>query len=307
MILRTLLSKLSNKFIKLIPNEYNEEMFYRIGRMLGVRSFTCNKQLGLFEGSIDDNTVHRYYFRQGTWAPGLQYILRKLFADSPGTYIDIGANIGLLVIPIALTNKFIDLYAFEPEYNNYTFLRKNIIANNLEFKIKAFNIALFSDDCSLDLELSENNMGDHRLRLQSISDSQSINSHAKSPATVKINARKLDSVLNVGDLIKPLVLKVDTQGAEVRVLSGGTNLLKEVDYLIIEYWPYGLQRMGDTTEAFFNIIKQFPFGATYDDETLSIPKLSPITELIAHIDSRLNKDSIDHLDILLSIHPELNK
>ena len=173
MTLRALIGKGFNKFIKLIPISYREEMFYRIGRMLGVRSFTCDRELGLFEGSINDNTVHRYYTRYGTWAPGLQYILRKLFDNGPGTMIDIGANIGLTVIPIANHNKIIDIYAFEPEYNNYNFLRKNIMANGLDLRIRAYNIALFSEDCQLDLELSEDNMGDHRVRLQSACDPES--------------------------------------------------------------------------------------------------------------------------------------
>ena len=63
MILRALIGKVFNKFIKVTPISYSEEMFYRIGRMLGVRSFTCDKELGLFEGSINDNVVHRYYLR----------------------------------------------------------------------------------------------------------------------------------------------------------------------------------------------------------------------------------------------------
>lgn len=306
MIPHGLIVKLFKEFIKLIPKNYSEEMFYRIGRFLGVRSFTCDKELGLFEGSINDNTVHRYYFKYGTWAPGLQYILNKLITNSPGTYIDVGANIGLTLIQLAKSNKLIDIYAFEPEYNNYNFLLKNIINNKLESKVKTYNIALYSEDCTLDLELSEDNMGDHRVRPQSASDLHGNNQNEKSGPIVQINARKLDSVLNVEDLVKPIVIKIDTQGAEVRVLAGATNLLKEVDYLIVEYWPYGLKRMGDTTEAFSNIIEQFPFGSTYDDNCPLTPKLLPATELLPFIDSCLDKNGINHLDILLSKHPTLH-
>lgn len=303
MITRALIGKSFNKFIKLIPTSFSEEMFYRIGRMLGVRSFTCDKELGLFEGSINDNTVHRFYLRHGTWAPGLQYILRKLFTNGSGTFIDIGANIGMTVIPIGKDNKNLILYAFEPEYNNYNFLRKNIMANGLELRIRPYNIALFSEDCPLDLELSEDNMGDHRVRLQSACDPENNYINGKSRLTVKIEARKLDNVLNVQELIRPIILKIDTQGAEVRVFSGAAKFLREVDYLIVEYWPYGLKRMGDTTEAFINVIKQFPFGTIYDDNLSSIPKLFSISWLITYIDSHLDKTSMDHLDLLLSKHP----
>jgi FkbM family methyltransferase len=288
-----------NNFIKILPASYLEEMFYRIGRMLGVRSFAFEKELGLFEGSINDDIVHRYYFNHGTWEPCLQYLLCTLFANGPGSFLDVGANIGLTTIPIAKNNGQIDLYAFEPESNNYKLLRKNIIANDLDLKIKTFNVALFSEDCTLDMELSADNMGDHRVRRQSIS-----NSHYNEDARpiVKIQARKLDNLLNVRDLIKPIILKVDVQGAEVQVLSGANNLLAEVDYLIVEYWPYGLRRMGDTTDSFFNIIKQFPWGAVYDDQ-IAIPQLSPISEFIPYIDSGLDKTGTNDLNLLLSRHP----
>ena len=260
-------------------------MFYQIGIMLGVHSFTCDGDLGLFEGSIHDDVVHRYYLKHGTWASGLQYLLSKLFANAPGTFIDVGANIGLIAIPIAKKNNKIDIYVFEPEYNNYNFLCKNIFTNAPESKIKTFQVALFSEDCTLEMEISKDNMGDHRVRRRSLSTSQ-VNCYGEeSRTTVNIHARKLDSIMNVQDLVKPIILKVDTQGAEVQVLSGAKKLLEEVDYLLIEYWPYGLQRMGDTTEAFFNVIGQFPWGAVYDDAAASIPKLLPIGQLIAHLDA----------------------
>ena len=303
MIYGSLLRLFFNNFIKILPTIYLEEMFYQIGRMLGVRSFTCERDLGLFEGSINDNAVHRYYLRHGSWAPSLQYLISTLFANGPGTFIDVGANIGLTTIPVAQNNDKLSFYAFEPESNNYSYLRKNIIANGLESKIKTFNLALFSEDCTLDMELSTDNMGDHRIRRQSVANSQGNYYNEQSRPTVKIQARKLDSILNVHDLIKPIIMKVDTQGAEVRVFSGAKSFLEAVDYLIVEYWPYGLRRMGDTTESLFAIISQFHWGAVYDDAVLSMPKLAPIKQFLAHINAYLDKTGVGHLDILLARHP----
>ena len=301
----SLKGKLFDNFIKILPARYLEGMFYRIGRLLGVRSFTYMGGLGLFEGSMNDNMVHRLYLRYGTWATCLQYLLSTLFANGPGTFIDIGANIGLTTIPIAMVNRKIDLYAFEPESNNYLFLRRNIIGNAVELKIKTYNLALFSENCTLDMELSSDNMGDHRVRRQPITNLDGNSYNEITRRTVKIQARKLDSVLNGPDLIKPIILKVDTQGAEVQVFSGATNLLAEVDYLIVEYWPYGLQRMGDTTDSFLKIIKQFPWGAVYDDDVPAIPKLLPISEFLAYLDACLDTIGKGHLDIFLSRHPIL--
>lgn len=298
----SLKGRIFDNLIKMLPARYREGMFYRIGRFLGVRSFTYMGELGLFEGSIHDNMVHRYFFRHGTWAPGLQYLIRTLFANGPGTFVDVGANIGLTTIPIAKYNDKIDIYAFEPESNNYRILRKNIIANGVETKVKALNLALFSEDCTLDMELSENNMGDHRVRRPSIPNPRSNYFNEETRPTVKIQARRLDGVLKVQDLVKPVILKVDTQGAEVQVFSGAQKFLAGVDYLIVEYWPYGLQRMGDTTESFFNIIKQFSWASIFDDNIFSVPKLLPINEFLAYFDSWQDKTRKDHQDMFLSRH-----
>ena len=100
MILRALIGKVFNKFIKLIPISYSEEMFYRIGLMLGVRSFTYDKELGLFEGSINDNVVYRILceiWHLGTW---IAIDIRKIICQWCGTFIDIGANIALTVFQV---------------------------------------------------------------------------------------------------------------------------------------------------------------------------------------------------------------
>ena len=67
--------------------------------------------------------------------------------------------------------------------------------------------------------------------------------------------------------------------------------------------PYGLKRIADTPEPFFDVIKQYPFETIDDDNLPSIPKLLSISELITYIESHLYKTSIDHLDILFSRHP----
>src|SRR4051812_6005107 len=106
-----------------------EKAFRMLGHKLGVKSFTCDGAFGLFEGSIIDEGVHGSYLRSGTWDPALQTLLReRIFGPSSGgTYVDIGANIGLTVIPAAAIAG-VDCFAFEPDPMNYLHLRKNLAA-----------------------------------------------------------------------------------------------------------------------------------------------------------------------------------
>ena len=79
--------------------------------------------------------------------------------------IDIGANLGAISIPAVNRNLVEKSYAVEPMPDNYKVLKANIILNNFEAKIKSYNYALSdSDDETVDMEISENNSGDHRVK-----------------------------------------------------------------------------------------------------------------------------------------------
>jgi hypothetical protein len=88
-------------------------------------------------------------------------------------------------------------------------------------------------------------------------------------------AAPLDVLLADHPLDPPVVMKVDTQGCEVRVLSGAENVLARTDYLIVEYWPAGLRRMGDSVEALEEFLFRFPFATVLDQHDLPA-KLEPV-------------------------------
>ena len=58
--------------------------------------------------------------------------------------------------------------------------------------------------------------------------------------------------------------------------------------------------MGDTIASFLNIIKQFPWGAVFDDEVTEIPQFLPIGEFIASLVPQLEGSATGHLDLLLA-------
>ena len=99
------------------------KIFRMTGRRLGVHSYSCSGDLGVYEGNIEDKWVFSNYVFHHTWEPILQNILSEhIFKNDHGTYIDIGANIGLTTIPLAI-KKEVAIFAFEPEPSNYLLLR----------------------------------------------------------------------------------------------------------------------------------------------------------------------------------------
>lgn len=240
--------------------EEDEARFRELGRRLGVVSVSCRGELGLFEGSIDDEVVHGSYLRTGRWSAGmLHLLLRHLFPEGRGTFLDIGANIGLVSIPVA-EQRGVSCLAFEPEPLNFSMLKRNVSGHGLDDKIETFNVALYSEDTRIRLGRSSFNSGDNRLQ----PDATDVSRGELGGRCVEVEAARLDTLVDPARLERPIVVKMDTQGAEVRVLEGATRLLPEVDFLISEYWPRGLRSMGDSAERFWKLVKDFPFGAVLD-------------------------------------------
>lgn len=73
-------------------------------------------------------------------------------------------------------------------------------------------------------------------------------------------AMTLDSVFKNINLEEPVMLVIDTDGAELEILEGGTKLLNKVDYLIIE--QYFNWDQGKWHEAITNFINNFGFNRT---------------------------------------------
>lgn len=263
---------------------------------LGSFGAGCDGKLGYFFGDVRDQFVHRVYRSTKTWDPATQELFERIFARG-GTLIDAGANIGLTSVPIA-ARRPVTVHAFEPDPDNFRFLRANALVNGAK-DFHAYNLALMSEDGVLEFERSGINWGDHRVRRApgvQMDERQEV---------ITVQGRRLDDVLAQVDLPRPVVLKVDTQGADVAVLRGASGILQRVDFAVCEVWPYGLRRMGETCEAFYDALAPFPFAAILGEARVV---LAPLQEVIARVRAAIPQDGSNPeglLDLFLSKTPEL--
>jgi FkbM family methyltransferase len=262
-------------------------------------SIYSDGEYGPFEGSIHDQVVHGHYRREGTWSPEIQSLLAdQLFPEGRGTFLDIGANIGLVGIPLAERRR-VRCLAFEPEPRNFRWLERNIALHEVGSLFTTFNLALHSETAQLRLELSPSNFGDHRVLGAAVAEGGS------ERAWIEVPAGRLDDLVRVEDLPRPVVAKLDTQGAELRVLRGAERSLPHIDHLICEFWPYGLRRMGDSAEDLIELFRGFSYGAILNLDELS-ERLPPVDRLCARLDWLPTDDSDQgFFDVLVSRHPEL--
>ncbi len=131
-------------------------------------------------------------------------------------------------------------------------LTKNIFINDLSDKIKTFNVALGQfDNKKIKFELSENNYGDHRIKSNSTEKNYYNEDKRK---IIDIEMKRLDTVISDSDL-KGTLLWMDVQGYEGFVLEGGMNTLSKKPPLVIEFWPYGLDKFNSYNLLKKNLIK----------------------------------------------------
>ncbi len=127
--------------------------------------------------------------------------------------------------------------AIEPEPRNYRALVSNIYLNDLADKITPLNLALGDRKQTLTLELSPNNSGDHRIK---VSVEKGTGSEGQRQ-TVIVNSESLDSVIpDIGR--NSHLIWMDTQGYEGIILQGARNALALKVPMVIEFWPYGMER-----------------------------------------------------------------
>jgi FkbM family methyltransferase len=196
-------------------------------------------EVNLRMGGIAHNLVYTHTYEPFT---------TSLFSEHAKTalhkcVIDIGANIGYYTLLAAtLVGEKGRVYAFEPDKGNLAFLQHNVELNQLK-NITISPNAVSDREGDTTIYLSNVEAGEHSL--------------IKVPArkidrTATIHTVTLDSVVN-----EPVgLIKVDVEGAEVKVLTGAKNLLQKYHpVLVVECWEDGLKASGNTIEGLFSLLK----------------------------------------------------
>ena len=253
---------------------------------------------GQFEGSARDRVVMAEYLRLGSYSEALvELIVTRLFAGRPGTFIDVGANIGLVCIPVVERSGGLGV-GFEPEPENFGFFRANVQRHGLGDRVECHALACHAHSGEMTLALSPDNLGDHRLaRGDAEGDAER--------QTIRVPTRRLDDVLRGRTLPQPVVMKVDAQGSEVSVFEGARETLARTDYLVSEYWPAGIVAHGDDSSGFREHALGFPFGGVLHVHPLPEPLYT--SQYVFEQLSWIKHDGTDpgFFDLLFSRHAQL--
>ncbi|MDB4989998.1 MAG: FkbM family methyltransferase [Myxococcaceae bacterium] len=144
--------------------------------------------------------------------------------DEGCVVLDVGANVGLTLLPLATRVKALHghIHAFEPVHENLVRLRANIALNQLESVSSAWPFGLSSQSSSAQISLREDFLAGGRTGNASLV----IDVSEGAFATETIELRALDQFARQTSLLARLdLIKVDIEGHEDYFLEGARDTL----------------------------------------------------------------------------------
>lgn len=161
---------------------------------------------------------------------------------------DIGTSVGLFTIHSAAKAKAI--VSFEPDPSIYSRLRENIDLNKLSDKVTAHQYAIGDREGKMIL----NSDG-----IDGMSPSlKNLDRHGNS---VEVEVKTIDALVESGTL-RPSVLKIDIEGAEILALKGAARLLASENrprLLFVEVHPNFLKSFDSSTEEVIATIQSYRY------------------------------------------------
>ena len=159
--------------------------------------------------------------------------------------LDVGGNIGTTSIYATRLYGAAGAIAFEPAPENVRTLRLNLLENDATDVVSVFEVALSDIDGEVEFELSPENTGDHRVRSSQAATTPGLigEEHRQ---VVRVPSRRLDTLVAEGavNLDEAALIWMDVQGHEAHVLAGARETMQRGIPVVLEYWPYGLERAG---------------------------------------------------------------
>jgi FkbM family methyltransferase len=206
-----------SSLLRLIPDRLPGKT--RLGRML-LRPFRSQTPAVLKDRAgctyrmpsyADPTALHMFTF--GAYERETQEVILKFLPES-GTFIDVGANVGTLAIPIAKERPRASVICIEADSNIHRFLLENLNRNGCK-RVQVVLCVAGATDGQL---VAFYRAPDDKFGMGSLGP-QFCN------VPVMVQQQSLDNILTRMDIHQVDVIKIDVEGAEQGVLHGAERLL----------------------------------------------------------------------------------
>lgn len=262
----------------------------RLAKRSGIVAVVADGDFGWISSIPSDSMVLARYARTGTFSRTNNIFFESFFGTEPGRYLDIGANIGMTLLPIARSRQ-IECWAFEADPSNFKNLRDNVHRHITHGNVTLQQIALYDRRTTLKFGLAaDGNPGDHRIIAR---ESQRV--------VIEVAAAPLDDLVPVYS--GRLAAKIDVQGAESFVIAGGQRTLGQAGAVTIELSPYHISQLDGDIDVILDYLSKFDRIAMVEGDSDEGPVFEPSSQAIGSLRTFYQKGREEAMKVLHLPHP----
>ena len=192
------------------------------------------------------------------------------------TIIDIGAHTGQFAKEIREKLPQARIYSFEPLKDCYQKLVQNM---SMDKNFKAYNFALGNKESRQEINRSASSPSSSLLPMANLH--EEMYPHTKGGSKEEIDVKRLDDVFKDSDLEKEILVKIDVQGYEDKVIEGGINIISQAKIALLEVSFLELYKGQALFSEIYDIMKRL--GFRYQGRTQQ--RINPLTGEVLYEDS----------------------
>ncbi len=144
------------------------------------------------------------------------------------TIVDVGSNEGQFIHTIVKTLPNKKIFAFEPIKACY----ENLVTNTKQYNVTTYNYGLSDATGTTEINISNNFVSSSILGMKDMHKDLYPESVYTTKETIQL--RRLDDVFAKEKLSKNILIKIDVQGYEEKVLAGAPNTIRKAAVIIVE-------------------------------------------------------------------------
>jgi FkbM family methyltransferase len=207
--------------------------------------------------------------RSGGYEKELQSLSSELLRDfTDGIVVDIGANLGSYIVPLAKQHPHLQFEAFETQRIVYYQLCANTFLNRLS-NVYTHNVGLSNEKRITNYVLpnysEETNIGAFSIDFDTRANDYEVKSEG-------VTERMIIIPLDAMQYEKIRLIKIDVEGHELQVLLGAEHTLRENNYppIIFESWTW---KFPEKRKAVFDLLENLGYEITeHGQNNLAVKK-----------------------------------
>jgi FkbM family methyltransferase len=199
-----------------------------------------------------DTEIGRAIYLSGRYEPSTMHVMQRLLPEG-GCFVDVGGNAGMFSLAAAAKVGVAgSVYVFEPSPREYKALRRNVELNALS-NVTTLQQALSDSSGTTALRIAEVWHSGHNTLGEAFAYED-----VETTDHVVVQMTTLDEFARDLSMDRLDLIKIDVEGAELKVLRGGRETLTRMrPVVILELFDAALRKSGasaDAVRAFFDDI-----------------------------------------------------